>query len=372
VAARLTNRWWFWPLVIYGVSRIVSTSMLVAAAWAQGANYWTGPHPDYFSFLNIWDVEWYHRIYTDGYPSALPDGQNTWAFLPLFPYLVKLTFLPWAVGAPLLATAFGLGFALVAYRLFLKVLGDRAKACWSLAFTLFWVASPVLQAGYAESLQLFGIALALWAYLERRDVLLYLALVVVAFSRPGVLAFAATFGVLWLVVLVREKRFVWREFGLAVVSALLGFAWPWIAALATGQSDAYLKTELAWRIGYAEADRFVPFNGLLTGFWSFFGGWFGYLFLGVIVALVVRVASLESVRSLGVLGLFSGAYLLYLAATFYPQSSTWRLILPAFGLFGAIRLEGWRRWLLIGALTAGQVVWIATCWMYSEPDFTPP
>lgn len=369
MAARLTSRWWFLPLVIFGLSRLVSTIMLLAAAWAQGANYWTGPHPDYFSFLNIWDVEWYHRIYSGGYPVAPPEGQNAWAFLPLFPLLVNLTLLPWAVAAPLLATAFGLGFALIAYRLFLELLEDKAKACWALAFTLFWVASPVLQAGYAESLQLFGIALALLAYLRRRDFPLCLALVIVAFSRPGVLAFAATFGLVWLVEFWRNRRFAWREFWLAGASTLLGFAWPWIAAVVTGKPDTYLKTELAWRAGYAETDRFIPFNGLVTGFQNSLGTYFGILVLAIVVVVAVL---LFRRMELGFAGMFAASYLLYLAATIYPQSSTWRLVMPAFVLFGAVRLEGWRRWLLIGCLTAGQIVWIATCWMYSAPDFTPP
>ena len=200
----------------------------------------------------------------------------------------------------------------------------------------------------------------------------YVALVVVAFSRPGVLAFAATFGLIFLLSAFQERRFAARELALAAFTAICGFAWPAIAALATGRADVYLKTELAWRYGYAESERFIPFNGVIVGFQNVLGGVFGIIILAIVVYFFVRVWRTQLVRDLGVVGQFSFWYLIYLAATIYPQSSTWRLVLPAFGLFGALRLRGWQRWVVIFLFTAGQIVWIWVCWMYSEPDFTPP
>ena len=383
---RLNSRWWLWPLAIFLASRLVSGLILLVASYLQGANYWTGAHPDYFSFLNIWDVEWYGRIVKDGYPTVLPVdssghvGQNAWAFLPLFPYLVKATFLPWKFGAPILATVFALLFALVAHRLFVKVLGDGAKANWALAFVLTWAASPVLQTGYAESLSLLGIALVLYSFLQKRYWVTSLALVVVGFSRPGVLAFALFFAIVlvqrWLV--RNREEFLLPEaaklVALGVWSLLLGLAWPWIAGLATGRSDAYLATELAWRAGYVADDQFTPFSGFIVAFQNFFGGFVGVLIFVILVGNLVYLFFAKSVRAIGALAVFSGSYLLYLFATFYPQSSSWRLLLPVFGLAAALASKAsprWR-WAILVVFVLSQVFWVATCWMYAEPDFTPP
>ena len=73
---RLKTRWWFAPLAIFLATRVVTTAIFLVAAWYQDVNYWTGAHPDYFSFLNIWDVEWYGRIFKDGYPATLPVDAN--------------------------------------------------------------------------------------------------------------------------------------------------------------------------------------------------------------------------------------------------------------------------------------------------------
>src|ERR1700710_2068832 len=80
--------WWIKVLVIFALSRVVTTIILLVFAWMQQANAWTGAHPDYFSFAEIWDGTWYHIIAVSGYPSHLTFDslghveQNAWAFLP--------------------------------------------------------------------------------------------------------------------------------------------------------------------------------------------------------------------------------------------------------------------------------------------------
>ena len=228
---RLKTRWWFAPVAIFLATRFVTTTIFLIAAYLQDDNYWTPAHPDYFSFLSFWDVEWYGRIFKDGYPAVLPidsNGsvqQNSWAFLPLFPMLVKLTLLPWEIGAPLLATVFAFLFALVAHRLFVRVLGSGSKANWALVFVLTCASSPVLQTGYAEALGLLCIALALLTYLKRQHWLVAAALAVLAFSRPGVLAFAAMFGIIFLIRLIkRDPEGRLQLFLLGAWATLLGFA----------------------------------------------------------------------------------------------------------------------------------------------------
>lgn len=383
---RLTSRWWFAPLAIFLATRAITTTIFLVAAWFQDANYWTPARPDYFSFLNIWDVEWYGRIFEGGYPTTLPVAengfvqQNAWAFLPLFPMLVRLTLLPWAIGAPLLATGFALAFAFVAHRLFVRVLGEGSRANWALVFVLTCASSPVLQTGYAESLSLLLTATVLLGYLDRRYWRTYSSLLLLAFTRPGVLAFAATFGILFLLGWFARHR---REFptrqrvhllALSVWSALLGFAWPTIAGLATGRPDAYFATEMAWRYGYTGSTEFVPFSGFIIAFQNYFGDIVGIIIYLIVILNISYLFFAKEVRQLRELAVFAGGYLLYLFAVFFPQSSTWRLLLPLFVLAPALAIKATRpwRWAILVLFTITQVIWVATCWMYAYPDFTPP
>jgi hypothetical protein len=378
---RLKTRWWFAPVAIFLATRFVTTTIFLIAAYLQDDNYWTPAHPDYFSFLSFWDVEWYGRIFKDGYPTVLPidsNGsvqQNSWAFLPLFPMLVKLTFLPWEIGAPLLATVFAFLFALIAHRLFVRVLGSGSKANWALVFVLTCASSPVLQTGYAEALGLLCIALALLAYLKRQHWLVAAALAVLAFSRPGVLAFAAMFGIIFLIRLMkRDPDGRLPLFLLGAWATLLGFAWPIIAAVVTGRPDAYFATEMAWRHGYTGSFEFTPFSGFIVAFQNFFGGPIGILIYLILVANLIYLFFAKEIVALGEVRWYAAGYLLYLFAVFYPQSSSFRLLLPLFILGGALSLKasGVRRWVIAGFFVLTQVIWVATCWMYATPDFTPP
>ena len=56
-----------------------------------------------------------------------------------------------------------------------------------------------------------------------------------------------------------------------LLAVVAGFAWQVIAGIVTGDSGAYLATELAWRRNWMRGCRtgFVPFDGFLQGaqFW---------------------------------------------------------------------------------------------------------
>jgi hypothetical protein len=93
-----------------------------------------------------------------------------------------------------------------------------------------------------------------------------------------------------------------------------------------------------------------------------------------LAANLVYLFFAKEVIALGEVRWFAAGYLLYLFAVFYPQSSTWRLLLPLFVLGGALSLKakGLWRWLILVFFVFTQVVWIWTCWMYAAPDFTPP
>jgi hypothetical protein len=392
---RLASKTWLRVLLAYAATRAVSFVLFLIAAATQGDNYWTKANPSYFDFLNIWDAEWYGKIFSHGYPSVLPIGadgavqQNEWAFLPGFPALVKafaFTGIEWKFLAPVIATILGGCLALVAFKIFAAKLSDH-QALWAVVLFNLSPASPILQTGYAESLGLLLTALVLYFWITDRFWFTMLAMAGLAFTRPGLAAFALAFASVWVYRFVRA-RLGHRDFaiiealklGLLALTALaLNFAWPLVAALATGRPDAYVVTELAWRSGY-------PFNGggltpLLPWFSSaeyFIGGFAGQVLVVLAILAAIALFFVPQVRALGLeLNAFVASYFAYLLIFFFPQSSILRILLPTFVLYGALAQawvswpKFWRRATLV-ALVVLQLGWLLTCWRYQAPDFSPP
>jgi hypothetical protein len=393
---RLANlAWWVRVLAVYAATRLLTFLLFLVTAAFQGDNYWTKAHPNYFDFLNIWDVEWFGKIYASGYPTVLPlaeNGavvQNEWAFMPGFPTAVHaFDFLgvDWKYIAPILATILGACFSVVAYRVFAAKLSDH-QSLWAVGLFLLSPASPVLQTGYAESLGLLLLALVILAWISDKFWPAILAMVALAFTRPGLAALALAFSVVWVYRFIQARM---GKRGFPIIDALrlgalsasalvLNFAWPLIAAIATGRPDAYVATELAWRAGY-------PFDGgglapLLPWFSSaeyFIGGFAGQLLVAIALVGSVAIFFVPQVRALGLeFGAISASYFVYLLMFFFPQSSILRILMPAFVLFGALA-QAWVRWpksmrcfgLVI--LAGLQFAWLMTCWRYSAPDFSPP
>lgn len=393
---RLANSaWWVRVLAVYAATRLLTFLLFLVTAATQGDNYWTRANPGYFDFLNIWDVEWFGKIYANGYPTNLPLSehgsvlQNEWAFLPGFPATVRsldFTGIEWKVLAPILAAFFGAAFAVVAFKVFAAKFNDH-QALWAIGLFLLSPASPILQTGYAESLGLLLIALGILAWLEDRYLVAAIWLTALAFVRPGLAAFALAFAVVWIVRFI-TARMGGRAFGLvealklaslSIWSLILNFAWPMVAAQATGRVDAYVATELAWRAGY-------PFDGgglmpILPWFSSaeyFIGGWFGVALVLVAITSAVLVFFIPEVKALGFeLNAVVGSYFVYLLMFFFPQSSIVRILMPTFVLFGAVA-QFWVRWpkparyVGLVVLVLLQFGWLMTCWRYEAPDFSPP
>lgn len=385
----------FAATLVWATTRAITTVLFLVAASIQGDNYWTKANPPYFDFLNIWDAEWYWRIFDHGYPLELPLSatgqvlQNEWAFMPVFPGLVKALNLATGVEfkflAPLLSTVFSFAAAVVIVRIFERYL-SRGQALWALTLVGLWCASPVLQVGYAESLGLLLLALALWLTIERNYLLALLPMAVLAFTRPGVLALSLMLAVLWLIrwwqARTEPTTFATREritLALsAVTSGVLGLGWTITAAVATGHPDAYLATEMAWRSIYVGNTSFAPFEGWIASFDYHFGSGFGLVALALGVFIIAWMLKAETMQKLGLeLRLWVASYSLYLLAVFFPQSSTFRLALPLFALAGALALATSRasksvKILLVLSLIALQFAWMLACWVYVAPDFTPP
>lgn len=386
---RLTP-WWAKVIGIWALSRVVTTTLILILASVQGNNPWTGAHPTYVQFANMWDGLWYNIVAVSGYPSVLPltetghVAENAWAFMPGYPMLVRLlmliTGLDWAPLAVFVSLVFSLATALLFYRLMLRVL-PASTALFSVV--LFCVAplSPLLQFGYAESMYLFFLTLALMLVLDRRYAALFPVIAVMALTRPSGLAFALALGlhVIYRFVVRGRDPFPLRErmlaASVAVFSGVMGLAWLLAAWAVTGSMSAYTDTELAWRSAYIGYQELVPFTAWFqSGVW-----WLGQP-LGIIVVIALILAFglfmfSPPVRRLGVdLRFWVASYALYLLAVFFPQSSTFRLLMPMFPLLGAIAIPRSRVYrialVLLGIL--GQWGWLLIAWGVDGADWTPP
>jgi hypothetical protein len=384
--------WWAQSLAIFALTRIPTTWLLLDAAGRQQANPFTGAAPGYAEFATIWDGAWYERIAEHGYPGQLPVdeaghvGENAWAFMPVYPAVVRLlmllTGLPYDGLAVAVAVACGAGAAVVLHRLLLDVLPAGTAA---FAVLLFCVApvSPLLQLGYAESM--FALLLGLALLLVQRGRLLpaFPVVAVLAITRPGALPLALALVLVWLLRHRRQRREGapfpaaerWRLGALAVWSGCWGLVWLVAAAIGTGSPTAYTDTELAWRSAYIGRQELVPFTPWFQGAQWWTDDVLGPVALLLLLALVVVALLSPAVRRLGpLLVAWTVSYGLYLLAVWFPQSSTFRILLPAFPALGAVAgpRSPWVRVPLVAACLAGQWLWIQWCWLIVGADWTVP
>lgn len=392
--------WWGRVLVVYAATRLVTTGILLAFATVQGQAH-GAPTPEYFTFAANWDGQWYWLIAVSGYPAELPltvAGEvdtNAWAFMPVFPFLAAVFAvigLPFPVAATLVSLVAGAVAVLLFYVLMRESGLDASQALFAVVLLCTAPVSPMFQVAYAEAL---GLALLFWALLLVMRRLFWWAIpviVVASFTRPTGLAFAAFLFFLFVLRIVRRvrepeahplpAREFWGMVAAGLTSFAAGFAWAGVAWWVTGSMSAYLDTELAWRAGYVGYGHLVPFQGWLQGleFWMSFAGLpaGGVLAAGAfaltVVALGVFLMSRWGRRLSVELRLWMAGYALYLLAVFFPQSSTWRLLLPlapALGAFAVPRHPAFRMLLVLAGIGL-QIVWIDWCWWRAPGDWSPP
>lgn len=343
------------------------------------------------------DGGWHEAIAAGGYPSSLPVDaagevqENAWAFLPLYPYTVRgvmaVTGLGWSVAAPLVALAAGAAAAVVLRALVARAApGLVAEVPWlplaTVGLLAFYPASPVLGAGYSESLALLLLLCGLLALHERRYALTGAAVLALGLTRPVALPFAA---VVVLHALVRRHAArrgedTWdcgvaaRLAVLTAVAVVAGLQWEALVGLVTHNPDAYLHTQSAWRGGRDIA----PFAGWAHS-WEAAPKAVAVVAVGAVVvaALLARRTS----RRLGPeLWGWSVAYAVYLAAVLELHTSMVRFGLLEVGLVPATVLLvrrprraalGWT--LLLGVvLLAGQAVWLWWIWRAVQGDAFHP
>ncbi len=388
--------WWGKVLLIFAASRVVTTVIMLAFANVQGATYWAGPKPDYVSFAAFWDSGWYYQIAASGYPTTLPlasDGtvaQNAWAFMPGFPAVLRVFSwfgVPYQVSGVVVAVAFAAGATLLFYRLMAHVLPPET-ALFAVVLFCVGMTSPILQVGYAESMQLFFLFWLLLLLQRRRYYLMIPLIFAAAATRPSGLAVAATlfFHLIYRFVTRARDPFPTRERVAVIVtglaSAIFGVGWTIVAWIVTGSPSAYTDTELAWRTGWIGAHPLVLFTPWFQGaqFWmTFLGAPDSALAGAVVVVLLVAGFALFLLgpwtRRLGVdLRFWLAGYAVYLLAVFFPQSSTFRLLMPmapALGAFAIPRSKVYRVGLVLLGI-ASQVLWIRIAWYSDSYDWSPP
>ncbi|MEV8359915.1 hypothetical protein [Microbacterium sp. NPDC076895] len=370
--------------LIYLAARAVTFGFLILAAAlsAEGTRFGAGATVQ--DLVVGWDAQWYWYLAVNGYPAELPltdagaVAENQWAFMPIYAYLAA-AMAPlvggwWGVAAVVISLVAGYGATYVLYRMLRGRIGGTA-AIWAAAFFAAGPLAALFQVGYAEALFLLWLFLALWAVTARRFVWVYPLVILMGYTRPGVLAFALFMGLfgIWRFFSRRAEPLRTREVvhivALGSLATVVGFSWQIIAAVVTGNPGAYLATELAWRRNWLPGDegRFLPFDAFVRGaaFWGEVWGWgaAGGVILLVLILAGVTAALLwaPQVRAMGPeIRLWAVSYLVYLLAVFFPQSSIFRLLVPLSPLWGAFAVPRslvWRVGVLIACL-AGQWWWI--------------
>lgn len=389
-------RWlpyWAQLLAIYVVTRLATTALLLWFAGRQEDTWQVHAQPDYLTFANIWDAKWYAFIAHSGYPSELPFtdagqvAENAWAFMPVFPLLARLvSFLPFvsfSMAAIVISLVAGLGTVFALYRLLRNFVSGNV-AMFAVFLLCIGPISPMFQVGYAEALHFWMIAVLLNLMVKRDWYAMVPLIVIASFTRPTGLALAFT---LLLYILYRywnrfvarlerfdrsEQRQLWS---VAVFSGVMGLAWLAIAGIVTGQWDAYLETEFAWRRGYTAGEHTPPFT---AWFWAgdyWFGSPQGTIIVLAVIVLFACWFVAPVMRRFGIeIRLWAIAYTAYIFAVFYPQSSFFRILFPLFPAAAPLALPQSPVYRVIVSATAflAQVAWLHWMWFVIGGDWSPP
>ena len=389
--------WWARVTVVFVLGRALDTVLLLWQAAIEGANAWTGAHPRYLDFANIWDGRWYQIIAAVGYPRTLQFDatghvtQNQWAFLPVYPYVVKGVMalgLSWEAAAVLVTVLCAWGATLVFY----KLMRTRLRPSTAMYATVLFSVAPVaalFQVAYAEAMFTLLLAAILYLWVKRRFWWMLPLIVLAAFTRPGEVALALALG-LWVAWRLwrawrRTESFQMPELAASVIATLValisGLAWPVIADHVTGYPGTYTQTELSWRVSYTGWSPLVPFTPWIQGakwwftLWLHTPAWVGYLALAALVGLSIVFLLVPPARRLGVeLRLWLLSYGLYVLAVFFPQSSSFRILLPLFPALGVVAAPR-AKWYRIGVVVvfvAAQVGWLLLAWTIGDYDWSPP
>jgi len=337
------------PLAIFAVTRLYGYVVITLAAQGQVALpspehpgiYQFSAHPDspgYLELITNWDGQWYERIATLGYhlpgpgASGATNALHSYAFLPVFPMTVgammALTGLSFAVCVTLVNLVAG-GAAMVVMFALVERTAGRFAAGTAVLFTCCFVAAPLFQAAYSESISLLLVCTVLLLVARRHYAWAVAAVILLSLTRLVTPPLA-------IVVIVhaglrlrnraqdpiRRDEAVWMTVLAGVAAASVSF-WSTITSAITSGVKA------------TGADRGNVSNAVVIGRFGWFTnayehiGWIGVVGLAVLVVLLVALAISPLTRMWGV------------------EVRTWFAIYPAFLLFVAGVHAGMLRYLLL-------------------------
>mgnify|MGYP000158457478 CR=1 FL=1 len=336
------------PLVIFGLTRIYGLVIIAFASRRQVALpspdhpgiYQFTAHPaspGYLGLITNWDGQWYERIATLGYhlPGASDPGAadtlHTFAFLPAFPTavgaLMALTGLSFAVCASALNLAAGGGALVVMFALTERTAG-RFAAATAVLFTSCFVAAPLFQAAYSESICLLLVCSSLLLIAQRRYCWAVAVVLLLSLTRLVTPPLAVVV-IVHAVVRYRGRakdpvsrgEAVWLAV-LTVVSAASVTLWSSITSVITsGVDTGASRGSFTTAVGAA---RFGWFTNAYEHI-----SWIGVVGLGVLAVLLVVLACSPLTRTWGL------------------EVRTWFSIYPIFLLFTAGVHTGMLRYLLL-------------------------
>ncbi len=216
--------------------------------------------------LTAWDGWWYLGIARDGYHAApIVDGYHDYAFLPLWPMLIRVLSVPWpSLAGPIaviLANALFVTGLFMLVRLGERVVGPERAVAGAIVLAIFPF-SAVFSMAYAESLFL---CLSTGAFLAAEHDRRALAGILVALAALTRLQGAVLALPVWLVLFLRDRRRLrasqaWLLLGpLAAVGILGG------VVLIAGGAGAYGSAQAAWgRVGVGGAAPGEALGSLLS------------------------------------------------------------------------------------------------------------
>ena len=338
------------PLAIFAVTRVYGFVIITLAARQQvalpspahpGIYQFTAhpPSPGYLGLITNWDGQWYERIATLGYnlPAAGAPGAKdtlwTYAFFPVFPTVVgammAVTGLSFAVCVTVVNLVAGAAAMVVMFALLERTAG-RFVAGAAVLLTCCFVAAPLFQAAYAESISLLLVAAVLLLIARCRYGWAVVAVVLLSLTRPVTPPLAVVVLVHALARYrsraqdpIRRGEVVWMAV-LTVVCAASVSLWSRITSVITSGAQA------------TGADRGNVSSALGTGRLGWFTnayehiGWIGVIGLVLIVVLLVGLALSPLTRTWGL------------------EVRTWFAIYPIFLLFAGGVHTGMFRYLLLG------------------------
>ena len=226
----------------------LTTRVLIAAgfitAYAASEHLVPTNKPNVLSEgLIAWDGTWYRDIAMHGYDAVAPDGLR---FFPLYPLLGRVmsvvTLGRTDLALILVANIASLLLAVAIRRLVIFERGSKELANRAVWMVCLFPGAFVLAWGYAESLWIVAAVFGFWAIRTRRWGLAIVAGLVLGFSRPLGIAFAAPVAIelfrVW-----RQSKNSERAFGVAAVCS------PFVA------TGAYLL----W-VNRVFGDAWLPFS----------------------------------------------------------------------------------------------------------------